>query len=123
MMAAIRLAHKAKRTETKITLVNGTDQFVERVRLHQFAANQTFKERSIPNTLRGTGIQFVQGQVTAIHPDQRCVTVQTQTGGQDISYDYLVYALGSTIDRDSVPGVRDYAYLLTPSGEMSAAAL
>jgi NADH dehydrogenase len=32
-------------------------------------------------------------------------------------------ALGSTMDRDSVPGVSDYAYTLTPSGERSAQTL
>src|SRR5690606_38675844 len=47
----------------------------------------------------------------------------TDSGDRQIGYDYLVYALGSTIDRDSVPGVREHAYVLTPSGEKSAAAL
>ena len=38
-------------------------------------------------------------------------------------YDHLIYALGSQTDRDSVPGVRDYAYTLAPGGPLSAAAL
>jgi NADH dehydrogenase FAD-containing subunit len=38
-------------------------------------------------------------------------------------YDKLLYALGSTIERDSIPGVREYAYTLTPSGERAVPAL
>src|SRR5207247_315104 len=35
----------------------------------------------------------------------------------------LVYAMGSVTDRQSVPGVAEYAYTLTASGPFSAAAL
>lgn len=121
LMAARRLAWRT--TGSNITLVNGTEHFIERLRLHQFAANQQIGQRLLSDILRGTGVSFVRGWVTALHPDQRTITVQTDSGNRQIGYDYLVYALGSTIDRDSVPGVREHAYVLTPSGEKSAAAL
>ncbi|HEV2236839.1 MAG TPA: FAD-dependent oxidoreductase, partial [Ktedonobacterales bacterium] len=46
-------------------------------------------------------------------------------GGQEqaLSYDYIVYALGSDVDRAGVPGVAEHAYTLTPRGERSAEAL
>ena len=40
-----------------------------------------------------------------------------------MEYDYLVYALGSVTDRQTVPGLAEYAYTLAASGPLSAAAL
>jgi NADH dehydrogenase FAD-containing subunit len=48
------------------------------------------------------------------------VVVQTPNGEEQISYDYLVYALGSQVDRDRVPGVRQWAYSLDAVGERTA---
>lgn len=123
LMAARRLAWRTRGTGASITLVNGTEHFIERLRLHQLAANQQIGQRSLPTILRGTGVNFVQGWVTAIQPEQRRIVVKTDIGTREIGYDYLVYTLGSTIDRDSVPGVREHTYVLTPSGERSAAVL
>ena len=40
-----------------------------------------------------------------------------------LPYDYLLYALGSSIDVDSTPGVREHAYTLTQTGPRSAETL
>jgi NADH dehydrogenase FAD-containing subunit len=40
-----------------------------------------------------------------------------------LPYDYLVYALGSRVDQEAVPGVREHAYVLNPDGLNSAAEL
>ncbi len=109
MIAALRLAGKSR---AHITLVNALDTFVERIRLHQRAADQPLPQHSIPTLLGGKNVSFVQGWVTQLDTDQRAVTVQTTQGAQTLHYDILVYALGSTIDRDSVPGVREHAYAL-----------
>jgi NADH dehydrogenase FAD-containing subunit len=123
LLAAVRLAGKTNRVARTVTLVNASDLFVERLRLHEFAANQPIKRRPISDVLRGTDINFVQGTVTTIDTAGHCLVVQTASGERSLGYDRLLYALGSTIDRDRVPGIRDYAYTLTPSGPMSAAAL
>jgi NADH dehydrogenase len=123
LLATVRLADKTRHQHVSITLVNASDHFVERLRLHQFAANGTLKPRPIADALRGTGVQFVQGLVTGINPAAHTITVQTDTESQQLSYDKLLYALGSTIDRDSIPGIRDHAYTLTPTGDHSAAGL
>ncbi len=123
LLATMRLVGKLRGTNTSISLVNATDTFVERLRLHQFAANQTEFHRSIPNLLQGTGVGFTQGHVSQVNPTQHSVTVQTKTGNVALEYDYLLYALGSTIERDRVPGVRDHCYVLTPGGTHSAQAL
>ncbi len=123
LLAAVRLAGKTHRQNVEITLVNASDHFVERPRLHQFATNQQIAPRPLSNTLDGTGIAFVQGWVSKIDTARHEVIVQTGSYTRRIRYDKMVYALGSTIDRDSVPGVRDYAYALTPAGPHSAAEL
>ncbi len=123
LLCTVRLAGKTRRQNVQITLVNAADTFVERPRLHQYAANQPIKHRPIRDYLRGTGVNFIQGTATAIHMRDRTVTVQTPSGNQRLTYDYLVYALGSTSDRETVPGVRDYAFTLTPAGPQSAEAL
>jgi NADH dehydrogenase FAD-containing subunit len=123
LLAAVRLARRLRRQPATITLVNAADVFVERLRLHQFATNQPVTRRPLIDILRGTGINFVQGYVTQLDPARRTLTVRTNTEVRHIGYDQLLYALGSTIERDSVPGVREYAYTLAPSGPLSAAAL
>lgn len=61
MMTAIRLAGKTRRHPVEITLINGLDHFVERIRLRQLATNQHLEQRSIEQMLRGTGVRFIMG--------------------------------------------------------------
>ncbi|HLY28633.1 MAG TPA: FAD-dependent oxidoreductase, partial [Aggregatilineales bacterium] len=49
--------------------------------------------------------------------------VETEAGSQNLTYDHLVYALGSAVESDSVPGVSQYAYSMTPQGPRSAETL
>jgi NADH dehydrogenase FAD-containing subunit len=127
LLATVRLAGKVRRQiergDVAITLVNAADLFVERPRLHQLAANQPIVQRPIADMLPATGVAFIRGTVTSIDVARRAIEAQTETGTQQIGYDYLMYALGSTIDRESVPGAADHAYALTASGPNSAVAL
>lgn len=112
MLSAIRLANLTKHEEVAITLVNARDTFAERIRFHQMASGQTLKQRRIVDMLPDNRVKFVQGVVTGIQPDAHLVSVQQESGIANLRYDRLVYALGSVIDRDSVPGIRDHAYTL-----------
>jgi NADH dehydrogenase FAD-containing subunit len=123
MMAAIRLAGKTRRRPVHITLVNASDTFVERIRLHESAVGKPVKQRSIAHMLRGTGVEFVPGRVNGIHRETREVTVQRGDETMWLPYDYLVCALGSRIDQGSIPGVWEYAYVLNPDGQHNAADL
>src|SRR5439155_10918855 len=100
LLATVRLASKVRRQPVSITLVNASDVFVERLRLHEFAAHEPIKRRPITDVLRGTGVNFVQGYVGGMDTAQRAVVVQTETGTKHIPYDKLIYALGSITDRD-----------------------
>jgi NADH dehydrogenase len=123
MMAALRLSGKTRKLNSRIVLINGDDTFIERPRLHQAATGQDIPQTPIREMLRVTRVQFRQGWVTDLDPDSRSVTVQTPQGGEAISYDVLVYALGSVVDQDTVPGVRENAFVLDPRGANATAAL
>jgi NADH dehydrogenase FAD-containing subunit len=75
LLAALRLAGKTRGQGAVITLVNASDKFVERPRLHQFAANRFIAPRPIAEVLKGTQIRFVQGFVTGIDASRREVTI------------------------------------------------
>ena len=109
MFSAIRLAHRTRRAGVKITLVNPSSRFVERLRMHQIAAGQELAHHRISDLLAGTGVTFVQGAATAIDPEARCITVD---GATPLGYDTLVYALGSSTDTGNVPGAEAHAFTL-----------
>ncbi|MFE5483913.1 NAD(P)/FAD-dependent oxidoreductase [Streptomyces sp. NPDC056527] len=109
MFTAIRLAHRTRRTGVKITLVNPSGRFVERLRMHQIAAGQQLAVRRIPELLTGTDVTFLQGAATAIDPEARRITVDDS---MPLGYDTLVYALGSSTDTSNVPGAEAHAFTL-----------
>ncbi|WP_199430101.1 NAD(P)/FAD-dependent oxidoreductase [Qaidamihabitans albus] len=110
----------ARRTRSaRVTLVNASPHFVERVRLHQVAANQRPREHALADLVRGTGIQLVVGRVTALDAGRRELWVDTL--GEPLGYDALVYALGSVADTSGAAGVAEHAY--TVAGVDGARAL
>jgi len=109
---AARLA--ARQKNTSVTLVNERDRFVERVRMHQHAAGQDLRERPLAALLAGTGVELVIDRVTGIDPAAHTVAL---AGGETLAYDTLVYALGSSMDFTSVPGVAEHAYTVAVAEE------
>ena len=122
LLFTLRLSGKVARSSVQITLVDEADTFTVRPRLHEFATNQRIFSRPFSQILRKTQVQFLQGRVTSLDPSQHRVTVQDQQQ-HELTYDYLVYALGSMTDRQNVPGVAEYAYSLSARGPFSASAL
>ncbi|MEO3886164.1 FAD-dependent oxidoreductase [Nonomuraea sp. B5E05] len=113
--AAKRAARRLRSTGVRVTLVNAADRFVERVRLHQLAAGQRLPDLPLAGLLDGTGVGLVVAQVTGL--DLQARTVQLDGPPYTLSYDVLVYALGSAADLDAVPGVREHAYPIATAGD------
>ncbi|WP_028934003.1 NAD(P)/FAD-dependent oxidoreductase [Pseudonocardia spinosispora] len=113
-LPAAKLA--ARWTDAQVTLVNASDRFVERVRLHQLAAGQQLSDLPIAGLLQGSGVRLVVDRVTAIDPVAHIVTL----AGSDepLHYDQLIYALGSRVNLDAFPGAAEHAY--TVAGEEQA---
>lgn len=122
MVAAKGAARTLRRSDVRITLVNAVGHFVERVRVHQLAAGRQLKQHALSGLLAGTGIELLVGRVTAVDADARTVRVDAGAEGRAaprlLSYDILVYALGSGADRDTVPGVA--AHALAPATQQDA---
>ncbi|WP_159849767.1 NAD(P)/FAD-dependent oxidoreductase [Nocardia sp. CY41] len=109
LIATARLARYTRKLNTRITLVNPSPRFTERLRMHQVAAGQELTDFRIPDLLKGTGVEFHQATATTIDTDDRIVTLDD---GSVLHYDSLVYALGSTTDTSRVPGAADHAWTL-----------
>lgn len=109
-----RLARRLHRDDVDVTLVNAEPDFVERVRMHQVATGQELRHRPLRDLLAGTGVTLRVARVTAVDVDRRTVALAAADGGQDgtgeLSYDTLVYALGSSPDQRGVPGVAEHAH-------------
>jgi NADH:quinone reductase (non-electrogenic) len=100
----------ARKLDAEVTLINEGDRFVERVRLHQFAAGQQPREYALADLLGRSGAKLVVDRVTGIDTSAREVLL---AGREPIHYDTLIYALGSHVDLVSVPGVAEHAYTVT----------
>ncbi|MET9901768.1 FAD-dependent oxidoreductase [Streptomyces sp. NPDC006446] len=107
--AAGRLAKRLHREDVAITLVNPEPDFVERVRMHQFATGQDLKPRPFSEMFAGTGVELRPAQVTAVDVDRRTVSVTGADGPAELAYDTLVYALGSGWNGGAVPGTAEHA--------------
>jgi NADH dehydrogenase len=109
---AAQLAAKAK--SVAVTLVNERDRFVERVRLHQLAAGEQLRERPLSAMVKGIGVELVVDRVTAIDLERKSVVLAS---GRALAYDTLVYALGSRMDVESVPGAAEHAHTVATAEE------
>ncbi|CAM3094943.1 FAD-dependent oxidoreductase [Saccharomonospora xinjiangensis] len=99
--------HLRMRADIDITVVNPRPQFVERIRLHQFAAG-TGEATIDYGTLLGEGIRLVVDSATRIDTATRTVRLAS---GRALAYDYVIYAVGSTRAKpSSVPGAAEFAF-------------
>ncbi|MFC3890681.1 NAD(P)/FAD-dependent oxidoreductase [Lentzea rhizosphaerae] len=114
MSAVITAARTKRRDDVRITLVNATERFTERLRLHQTASGQEVADLRIPELLKDTGVEFVRGWVTGIDAAAHTVRVDDE---QVLEYDTLVYALGGVADTAAVPGADDHAHTLNSRRE------
>ncbi|MEV0270535.1 FAD-dependent oxidoreductase [Hamadaea sp. NPDC050747] len=111
-IAAGRLAKRLHREEVAVTLVNAEPDFVERVRMHQVATGQELKHRPFSEMFAGSGVEVKIAKVTSVDVDRKTVSVAGSSGVETLSFDTLVYALGSGWNAQGVPGTAEHAYEL-----------
>jgi NADH dehydrogenase FAD-containing subunit len=123
LIAALRLGRK--KWGLRVALVNPRAEFLERVRGQEsIVAPVTPRIPSISAFFAGTTIEFICGSVTSLNAEQRRIRITTDGQEREIAFDQAIYALGSHVDVDNVPGVAEHAYRLDPGdGPRSAAAL
>ena len=99
--------HLRLRDDVDITLVNPRPIFVERIRLHQLATGSGTADVDY-GTLLGEGIRLVVDGADRIDAAQRTVSLAS---GARLTFDYLVYAVGSTgMVPSTVPGAAQFAH-------------
>jgi NADH dehydrogenase len=90
-----------------ITVINPRPVFVERIRLHQFAAGSGNAAVDY-GTLLGEGVRLLVDNAERIDTVEGTVELAS---GATLNYDYLIYAVGSTgVVPTAVPGAAEFAY-------------
>jgi NADH dehydrogenase len=100
--------------DVDVTLVNPRPMFVERIRLHQYVARSGSATVEYGRLLNPR-IRLVVDEATEIDAAARQVRLAS---GDNLDYDYLIYAVGSTAAVPDVPGARQFAL---PIGEFESA--
>ena len=108
--AALHLGHRLGR-EHQITVVNRIDRFSYIpswvwVGVGHMQLSKT--QFDLAPVYRRFHIRFIVGKATEIHPDDRFVVVEPDSGHDDerrIDYDYLIVATGPRLDFAGTPGL------------------
>jgi NADH dehydrogenase len=103
VMAANRLT---QRDDLTPMLINPRPTFVERIRLHQLVGGSYNPAHDYTEVL-AERVRLVVDTVTQIDIVERSLSLAT---GGTVSYDYLIYAVGSVSAGARVPGAAEFAY-------------
>jgi NADH:ubiquinone reductase (H+-translocating) len=106
--------HLLTRAGIDVTLVNPRPTFVERIRLHQLVAGSGSATVDYGRLLNPR-IRLVVDEATEIDADARMIRLAS---GDELPYDYVIYAVGSTCATADVPGAAQFAL---PIGEFEKA--
>ncbi|UED85576.1 NAD(P)/FAD-dependent oxidoreductase [Streptomyces profundus] len=109
-VAAGRLARRLHREDVAITLVNAEPDFVERVRMHQLAVGQELKPRPLGVMFADSGVELRHAKVTGVDVEGASVDITGDGGAEALTFDTLVYALGSRWHTHGIPGVAEHAH-------------
>jgi NADH:ubiquinone reductase (H+-translocating) len=92
----------------RVTLVN-RDGF-HNIRVRNYEADLTPVRVPLDDVLGPVGVQRVEGEVTGIDLAGQTAAVTTASGQLTLSYDRLVFALGSQLLRPNVAGLAEHAF-------------
>lgn len=107
--AALRLEKLLRRrTGFRVHLIDKNPFHTLKAQLHEAAVRRTPVIIPIRNIIAGRNIIFHLGAVSKIDLRQKIL----QVGRKRLRFDYLVLAMGSTINYYNLPGLREYAFPL-----------
>ncbi|WP_027414739.1 NAD(P)/FAD-dependent oxidoreductase [Aneurinibacillus terranovensis] len=110
LMTAVRLQKQMNYNEVEMTLVNKHDYHYFTTWLHEPAAGTTDPDKcrvEIQTLLDTNKIKFVKGSVSEIKREEKKVLLES---GEELTYDYLVVALGSEPETFGIQGLKEYAF-------------
>ncbi|MCX8027093.1 MAG: NAD(P)/FAD-dependent oxidoreductase [Thermodesulfovibrionales bacterium] len=109
LTSALRLASLFKyNNSVEICLIDKNPFHTYKTQLHEAAVRNVTVSIPIENIIKKTKIRFIQGEVVSISPERRTLKLKSS----DISFDYLVIALGSITNYYNIEGLKDYSLTL-----------
>lgn len=100
---------KTKEPDIEVIVVAPEPRLVIRPRLYE--ADPASMSAPLEDLFQVTGVQFIQGTVESIFTDKHAIEVKDRTGTKSThSYDRLILAAGSRLQRPNLPGLQDHSY-------------
>ncbi|WML45882.1 NAD(P)/FAD-dependent oxidoreductase [Neobacillus sp. PS3-40] len=112
LMTAVRLQKLVGVNEADIVLVNKNDYHYETTWLHEASAGTMHHDKvryEIRNVIDKSKVEFVQDTVLEINKDEKKVILEKS----EISYDYLVIAIGGEPETFGIKGLKEFAFGIT----------
>ncbi|MBY6036700.1 NAD(P)/FAD-dependent oxidoreductase [Fictibacillus nanhaiensis] len=109
IMSAVRLQKELGSDEAEVTLVNKHNYHYQTTWLHENAAGTLHHDKTrimIDNIIDMNKINFVQDTVVELKKDEKRVILENQ----ELTYDYLVIALGSDPETFGIQGLKENAF-------------
>ncbi|MFB6467544.1 NAD(P)/FAD-dependent oxidoreductase [Cytobacillus sp. Hz8] len=109
LMAATQLQKTLGVNEADIVVVNKNDYHYETTWLHEASAGTLHHDRvryDISNVLDRNKVELVCGTALEVKPADKVVVLDSG----EISYDYLVIALGAESETFGIKGLKEYAF-------------
>ncbi|WP_018661841.1 NAD(P)/FAD-dependent oxidoreductase [Heyndrickxia acidiproducens] len=113
LMTITRLQKQVSKAEAELVLINKNDYHYETTWLHEASAGTLHHDRvryPVKNVLNESKVKFIQAEVLRVKKDENKVELKN---GEEVSYDYLVMALGSNVETFGVEGLQEYAFSIT----------
>lgn len=109
LMTTVRLQKLLGVNEANITLVNKNDYHYESTWLHEASAGTLHHDRvryPIADVIDQSKVNFVKDTVVKVAPEENKVILENG----ELTYDYLVVALGFESETFGIKGLREYAF-------------
>ncbi|PLS15669.1 FAD-dependent oxidoreductase [Bacillus sp. M6-12] len=112
LMTATRLQKAIGVNEAEIVLVNKNDYHYETTWLHEASAGTLHHDRvryDIRSVIDSHKVGFIQDSVVEVKTSEQMVILENG----EISYDYLVIALGGESETFGIKGLKEYAFSIS----------
>ncbi len=96
------------RDAVQVTVVN-RDQW-HAIRVRNYERDLSGVRVALDEVFEPIGVELVAGEVVGIDFDRRQVTYSLDAAHRSLSYDRLVFALGSRLVRPEIPGLGEFAF-------------
>lgn len=103
--------------QAHITLIDAQPQFSHRVRWHEQLVGQSIDHINYQSFSAERNIEFIQARVKTLAPSENQVHLETIKGPSTLTYDQLIYALGS-LSQPLWQSPQDNCYTLNSSREL-----